>query len=710
MSLSTVLKPFKFLLPLALWCYCYRGFLWGNLRVSEDTFAIYAVVKYFLSHITMGVFPQWNTFLDWGMAHICQIGEFNPIWLVTLVLDWLGLDIYHGFLWSMVLYFFIGGLGVYNLLVRITADKFLSYLGFVLFLFSGAGMTLFTQLTFIFIFVPSVWFFYFLADFYKTSRVSSVLCLAFTLMLIATTYIPFYFLTVFLCMFLLSVVLYGNIIKEIILKSAAFIRQNPKVFILAVIGLSAALLVSFLNWFFLRTDFLVLARPAVMTYDIVRDSGIPISEILREPSLFFVLLQVIRVEYLDYARDIFSLKSFQFDNQRIFYIPVLAHLLLFVAMVGHLTKRHIFFGVFCFFLFLIAMARLTPVYELLFTYVPFFHIFRNIFFLIPFIISLYLIFTLDVFQSFWADAERRNLWRGLWAVLVLGGFLLVWCRPGQSMWSTYAAAAGLLLLAVLRFTGVLDKNNKFLKASLIVLAVLEPTQVFSYHTAAFKNMDETTSVTEGTRTPLTKPKFVYVRPVVNIDKDVQPNDIYRLYYWHINAMQDAANFMTFKYGYPTYWSHALAKYTEKMPMFNEYMRRKFAVYNNFDAEHPYETPQAFINNFKAPDAFIQEPVDALRVKSFDANHLTMTTRFPGRKFLVYNDSYHPFWKAYINGKQVPLYRANYAFKGIWVPDGEAQVRFVFSPPGNSTVYIIILIFFYLYVFICIKALWRERLR
>ena len=57
--------------------------------------------------------------------------------------------------------------------------------------------------------------------------------------------------------------------------------------------------------------------------------------------------------------------------------------------------------------------------------------------------------------------------------------------------------------------------------------------------------------------------------------------------------------------------------------------------------------------------------------------LTVETR--GDAFLVLSDTYYPGWIARIDGIQVPIYRTNYAFRGILVPQGKHDVTFVYSP-------------------------------
>ena len=75
--------------------------------------------------------------------------------------------------------------------------------------------------------------------------------------------------------------------------------------------------------------------------------------------------------------------------------------------------------------------------------------------------------------------------------------------------------------------------------------------------------------------------------------------------------------------------------------------------------------------------------DLLTVERFNANTIVIRTNFLTRKFLVYNDSFHKDWKVFVNGTRTDLYRANFAFKGAWIPAGDAKVRFEFHPWGGT---------------------------
>jgi len=48
-------------------------------------------------------------------------------------------------------------------------------------------------------------------------------------------------------------------------------------------------------------------------------------------------------------------------------------------------------------------------------------------------------------------------------------------------------------------------------------------------------------------------------------------------------------------------------------------------------------------------------------------------------FLLLSDTYYPGWKAYVDGKEVRIHRADFFLRAVQVPEGEHMVSFVFDP-------------------------------
>ena len=51
---------------------------------------------------------------------------------------------------------------------------------------------------------------------------------------------------------------------------------------------------------------------------------------------------------------------------------------------------------------------------------------------------------------------------------------------------------------------------------------------------------------------------------------------------------------------------------------------------------------------------------------------------PYEKFLIYNDSYDPYWQVSIDHHRSTLYEVNGAFKGVWVPAGRDVIEFSYG--------------------------------
>lgn len=78
-----------------------------------------------------------------------------------------------------------------------------------------------------------------------------------------------------------------------------------------------------------------------------------------------------------------------------------------------------------------------------------------------------------------------------------------------------------------------------------------------------------------------------------------------------------------------------------------------------------------------------------KILSFNPNQLKLELHLAmnqPRQWLLYSDVWHPFWKAWVNGKPAQIYRANLAYKAVQLDPGNNTVEFKISAPKITASY------------------------
>lgn len=97
------------------------------------------------------------------------------------------------------------------------------------------------------------------------------------------------------------------------------------------------------------------------------------------------------------------------------------------------------------------------------------------------------------------------------------------------------------------------------------------------------------------------------------------------------------------------------------------------------------------------------------------NSLTIEAKLSQPSFLVLSENFYPAWKAFVDGKETEIYRANYTFRAVFLNKESHQIKFVFDSPyykiakrvsGISLLFI----FFGLFFSFLKKPLYRKILR
>jgi len=69
----------------------------------------------------------------------------------------------------------------------------------------------------------------------------------------------------------------------------------------------------------------------------------------------------------------------------------------------------------------------------------------------------------------------------------------------------------------------------------------------------------------------------------------------------------------------------------------------------------------------------------VKITTSDSDKKVIITESDGNGFLYLSDLYYPGWSAYIDGNKTPIYRANYAFRTILLPEGNHRIVFQYEP-------------------------------
>jgi hypothetical protein len=73
------------------------------------------------------------------------------------------------------------------------------------------------------------------------------------------------------------------------------------------------------------------------------------------------------------------------------------------------------------------------------------------------------------------------------------------------------------------------------------------------------------------------------------------------------------------------------------------------------------------------------PGDRVGTAEWADGLLVLETRSQRGGFLRISEVWHPGWRAWIAGEEIPLYRTNGALMGAWIPAGAHRVRLEFQP-------------------------------
>lgn len=71
--------------------------------------------------------------------------------------------------------------------------------------------------------------------------------------------------------------------------------------------------------------------------------------------------------------------------------------------------------------------------------------------------------------------------------------------------------------------------------------------------------------------------------------------------------------------------------------------------------------------------------ESIDIAAYSPNEIHLNVEAASEGYLVLGEVYYPGWRAYFDGRKVPILRANYAFRAMRLEPGHHQVRLAFEP-------------------------------
>ncbi|VAX35001.1 hypothetical protein MNBD_UNCLBAC01-268 [hydrothermal vent metagenome] len=359
--------PVFILLAFGLWCFSFWGFLINQLSLQGDAIAYSEHFYYFINNLSRGVYPLWEPTRDGGVPtefFLRRIGEFNPLYLIILILYKIGVPYFQSYLIFLALYYFLGMIGFYKLAKEVTKNKTASLVAYLLLMFSSLGTNLFSSFILL-IFVPMVWFFYFFIAFNRSPKKYLLLGLTVTLMIILTTYIPFYFVTIFGIFCLCAAGIYFRDLKGLFMRYVQFLNGHKMISGVCFVALCLALI------------------PGIM-FQQESKRGEFVLPIRNISSLSGNALDVKHqtlggggVVHSEAQGFLTGLKSVELGD---FYIPIFTYVILLCGLFVKVNKQMVVLGLSGLLIYLISLNDATVFYKFLYEHIFYFKYFRNFFF------------------------------------------------------------------------------------------------------------------------------------------------------------------------------------------------------------------------------------------------------------------------------------------------------------------------------------------
>ena len=667
------------LLAGALWIFAFFPFLNGQKMLIDDAQPYYGHVKYYLDNISAGVYPLWDPVRDFGVDnefYLRRIGEFNPAYLLILILQKCGMGFAMAHRVFLGAYFLLGAAGFYVVAKRLFKNVLTPVFVLLCVIFSSLSALAF-QSYLLLIVVPQVWFLYFVLSFFRKPSKGYLLGAVLCLMIISITYIPYYFLTMALSGLLVFVIIFQKSCWPQFKECGRFLRMNKGYALCSVLLLAIG------------------TMPGAMWYQ--QSSKGEMSVVYRHSGADTVNAATLHINVVNeggiIAPKVAERMFFELDRVKPgdFYLPLFVFLLLLMGACVGISRRMLFLFCWGFLIYLIGVADAAKVHSLLYQHIFFFKYFRNLqFFLWLGCLPVIMFFLGEIFDQLMGIDLSTIKGRIIYWAYVLVVHTAAWVFfAGQEIRVVIGATYGTILFSALFFCCLPLKKDprvgRLLPWVLLLGVACQSMSVFGYMRANTPNgAVENLYIQDYMRFSL--PDSTDLGELL---KDQSPARYLNQPYYSSKEFQDMYQNMN---------RSVLSLYIKPRLLFYDEVSgidKSTADWDSLSDSFALMRNKAFVLNEQLSlihqvyrkqtemAAIVTKSSTEAEVVFFGADRLKLKTKLNRPRFLVYNNVYHSQWRALLDGRSVPVLRANYAFMGVEVPAGEHELEFIYGKPWRQ---------------------------
>jgi len=670
-----------FALGLAVWAALMIPWFLVHKRNFSDATVYYRMLQVYVLSMKDGIYPLWDPFNAWGRPEglaLRWIGEYHPFTALLIAFVKIGIPFVIGYGIYMLVFGISAMIAYYLVLKEVIEDKMAAVLTALFLCFSTFFYTMVFDPANIYLFWSVAVFFLFLIRFHRSFSLFDFWGLVFAVMIVMITYIPFYALTIFGVFFLGCILFYPERLANIFQGYRRFLARHWSWVLLGLFFVAASAVPGW-RWYQMGADGTLVVgdwrhwgapdqHMASLAYSAIASGG--------SIGPYFVQ---------DMIRYLTGL------NPSSLFVPLVAFWVIAMGTFVEINRRMVvafFTGIIVLFL---SMPAAVGLHKFLYDHIFIFRLFRNLQYFLWQSIPFFLVVVGLQLRRLLHLSEKKGLarlWWAVWALVVFCGSTMFFYRIRGIDAVTYGAAAlcSIGLLLICRFPG--KRMEAVLAVFLFMAVLLQSGYVFAHINKEIP--DGARLVELEHQGPVL---FQFQRPPRETDEN--------FYGRSFAAFTDTSGFSGDLLSRHVVTRNAeVLEDADKDHLLAGYVKNKFYLYDRVEAAGKDRSSvelfmdalargggPAIVDDPEAAAGQQGSPVSGKRralteadmqVRQFDRNGIVFQMSVTERKFLVYTDCWFSGWQGLIDGKKVPVYRADAGFKGVWIPPGDHVIELRFG--------------------------------